>query len=168
MPSRTFQNLNTAKKQRVQDALLTEFSHHSLPDAEVARIIKHAAISRGAFYKYFTDLTDAYTYLLKEVMEEIHTPIPAKNQHLSGEDYYQLVVDFVDRVQQSPYYEFVRYHFLTNEAVLMVRRSPLNYGDLEWAVMTLCHATINECLQDPTDQAGALKRLETVLHKLTK
>ena len=61
MPSRTFQNLKDEKKQRVTAALLTEFSQHSLPDAEVARIIKQAGISRGAFYKYFPDLTPTCT-----------------------------------------------------------------------------------------------------------
>lgn len=63
MVKETFTNLDEHKKQRVTQALLHEFSQHSLADAQVARIVKEANIARGAFYKYFTDLTDAYLYL---------------------------------------------------------------------------------------------------------
>lgn len=164
MPNRTFQNLKHEKKQRVTDALLTEFSQHSLPDAEVARIIKQADISRGAFYKYFTDLTDAYLYLYAAVMDEIHAPITTGD--LTAQDYYQMVADFVDRVHHSSYYDFIRRHFLTNEGILPVRRTVEPRGDTEWAVMALCHTTINECLQDPAGQAMALTRLKKILERL--
>ena len=168
MPSRTFQKLKAEKKQRVTAALLAEFSQHSLPDAEVARIIKQAGISRGAFYKYFPDLTDAYLYLFAAVMDEVHAPITATDRPLGAQDYYQMVADFVDRVHHSPYYDFIRSHFLTNEGVLPVRRAAEPRGDIEWAVMALCHATINECLQDPAEQAGTLTRLNKILNKLLK
>lgn len=166
MPSRTFQKLKDEKKQRVTAALLTEFSQHSLPDAEVARIIKQAGISRGAFYKYFPDLTDAYLYLFSTVMDEVHAPITAAGRQLTARDYYRMVADFVDRVHHSPYYDFIRRHFLINEGVLPVRRAAEPRGDTEWAVMALCHTTINECLQDPTGQVVALIRLRKILEKL--
>lgn len=168
MPSRTFQNLKAEKKQRVTAALLTEFSQHSLPDAEVARIIKQAGISRGAFYKYFPDLTDAYLYLFATVMDEVHAPITAAGRQLSAQDYYQMVAAFVDRVHHSPYCDFIRRHFLTNEGVLPVRRAAEPRSATEWAVMALCHTTINECLQDPAGQAQALTRLKEILNKLLK
>lgn len=53
MPSSTFTNLPSAKRERIRAALLAEFSQHSLADAQVARIIAAAQIARGAFYKYF-------------------------------------------------------------------------------------------------------------------
>ena len=62
MVKQTFFNLPDEKKQRVTTALLHEFSNHPLPDAQVARIVTEAEIARGAFYKYFDDLTDAYAY----------------------------------------------------------------------------------------------------------
>lgn len=167
MPSRTFQNLKDPKKQRIRNALLTEFSHYSLPDAEVARIIKQAGISRGAFYKYFADLTDAYLYLFQDVMAAIHAPVNDDQRRLTVQDYYQMVATFVDRVHHSPYYDFVRRHFLTNEGILAVRQAAMPHGDTEWAVMALCHATINECLQDPNKQTVALERLKKLLHNLT-
>ena len=166
MPSHTFQNLNDEKKQRITAALLTEFSQHNLPDAEVARIIKQAKISRGAFYKYFTDLADAYLYLFTVVMAKIHAPITDRGDHLTAEDYYQMVAKFVDRVHTSPYYACIRRHFLTNEGVLPERQTAEPRNETEWAVMTLCHATINECLQDPARRGAALTRLKHTLEKI--
>ena len=61
----TFQHLDQTKQQRVLAALVTEFSQHPLAQAQVARIVKQADIARGAFYKYFSDLTDAYQYAFK-------------------------------------------------------------------------------------------------------
>lgn len=63
MPSSTFTNLPDEKRQRIEAALLNEFSNHTLATAQVARIVKDAQIARGAFYKYFDNLTDAYSYM---------------------------------------------------------------------------------------------------------
>ena len=60
MVSTTFKNLAPDKQARIQSGLLNEFSAHPLADAQVARIVQQAQIARGAVYKYFTDLTDAY------------------------------------------------------------------------------------------------------------
>lgn len=165
MPSRTFKNLKDEKKQRITTALLDEFSQHNLPDAEVARIIKQAEISRGAFYKYFTDLADAYLYLFAVVMTKIHAPLTDQASQPTAADYYRMVADFVDRVHRSPYRDYIRRHFLTNVGVLPLRQTAAPRNDTEWTVMTLCHATINECFRDPAGQTTALARLKRVLEK---
>ena len=63
MVSETFINLSDEKKQKIEGALLKEFSTYPLAKAQVARIVKDAGIARGAFYKYFGDLKDSYIYL---------------------------------------------------------------------------------------------------------
>ncbi len=65
MPSSTFEHLSEKKKNTIILALLHEFSEVSLSKAQVAPIVKDAEIARGAFYKYFSDLTDAYIFLYK-------------------------------------------------------------------------------------------------------
>lgn len=72
MVKATFTRLPEVKKKRVTEALLNEFSHHALTDSQVARIVKDAGIARGAFYKYFDDLTDAYMYLYRIAIQDIH------------------------------------------------------------------------------------------------
>ncbi|MEM5031883.1 hypothetical protein AAEZ42_05215 [Limosilactobacillus fermentum] len=49
MPSSTFTNLPDEKRQRIEAALLNEFSNHTLATAQVARIVKDAQIARGPF-----------------------------------------------------------------------------------------------------------------------
>ena len=64
MVKKTFINLNSAKKQKIEQVMLDEFSNYDLNQANVARIVKEAGIARGAFYTYFDDLEDAYLYCL--------------------------------------------------------------------------------------------------------
>lgn len=72
MVTKTFENLKTAKQQQVYDALVAEFTTYALIDAQVARIIKRANISRGSFYTYFTDLNDAYRWVFRQIMSQVH------------------------------------------------------------------------------------------------
>lgn len=94
MPSTTFLNLNEDKKQKITQSLLLEFSNHSVSEAQVTRIVKEAGIARGAFYKYFNDLQDAYTYLYQQAMVEIHEKITNSNQILSAEEYRKQIKEF--------------------------------------------------------------------------
>lgn len=64
--------IKTEKKQNLKTALIDEFSVYSIADAQVARIVAQANISRGSFYTYFEDLYDAYEWVFELVMDEIH------------------------------------------------------------------------------------------------
>ena len=152
MPSTTFENLNLQKKELITNALLTEFSQHSLASAQVARIVKQAGIARGAFYKYFTDLTEAYQYLYQVAILEIHTPIKA----------------FVDEINGSKYRDFMRFHFQTNEGLLRDNTQPQIkiHSAQEWSVMVLSHETIKDCLLQPDKQNEAIERLSKALTAL--
>lgn len=165
LPSTTFENLSLQKKEVITNALLTEFSQHSLASAQVARIVKQAKIARGAFYKYFTDLTEAYQYLYQVAILEIHTPITRSNRILAASDYVKQIKDFVDEVNGSKYRTFMRLHFQTNEGLLRdnVRPQIKIHNAQEWSVMVLSHETIKDCLLQPDKQAEAIERLSKVL-----
>ena len=49
MAKQTFKNLPLAKRKRIEDVLLEEFSTYPLADAQVSHIVKKADIARGAF-----------------------------------------------------------------------------------------------------------------------
>ncbi|WWL93967.1 hypothetical protein V6R94_10640 [Pediococcus acidilactici] len=49
MPSETLVKLKPTKKAAIETALLSEFSRYPVAEAQVARIVKDAGISRGAF-----------------------------------------------------------------------------------------------------------------------
>lgn len=167
MPSTTFDHLSAEKKNRVTAALLTEFSAHSLAEAQVARIVTTAGIARGAFYKYFADLTDAYQYLYRVALREIHRDAGGDaRQTFDADRIYQGVVDFVDQINDSQYYAFIRRHYAENESLLPVPPVAPQLPALAWAAMVLSHAAIKEILLQPADEAAVCARLQTTLKSL--
>ena len=154
MPSQTFENLPQSKQALVRQALLEEFSNHDLADAQVARIVKNAQIARGAFYRYFTDLTAAY---------RIRT-----HRLLTAEEYVAQVTAFLEQVTASPYYELIQRHYAVNEALLHTQAVPRlrPTSATEWAVMVLVHETIKEALWQPQDSSQAVQRLAAALTAL--
>lgn len=171
MPTQTFLNLPDAKQERIFQALLTEFSQYSLADAQVARIVKSAHIARGAFYKYFTDLTDAYHYLYHRAIMAIHKPLHAlMRSNLQATDYMQFVHLFVATAKKSRYYDLVKLHFEKNEALLSLNQTgtsmPAPYTGQQWAIQVLCHTAIKEVLVHPEQTDKYLDFLEIALKRL--
>ncbi len=67
MPKKTFENLETGKKNRIYEAALNEFSRTRFESSKVSNIIKEAGIPRGSFYQYFEDKFDLYLYIFDEI-----------------------------------------------------------------------------------------------------
>ena len=70
MPRPTFDNLPEDKRQRVLDALTAEFAARPYSRASVDRVTAAAGVSKGSFYQYFEDKRDAYTYLVRELLNQ--------------------------------------------------------------------------------------------------
>lgn len=159
MPSTTFLNLNEDKKKKIVHSLLQEFSSHSISEAQVARIVKKAGIARGAFYKYFADLQDAYIYLYQHAMVEIHDKISRSGRMLSAKEYRQQTEEFLSAVNGSPYKDLIRLHFQINENVVKPSQSkaPQARSSREWGVMVLSHEAIKECLEDPESESQIIE-----------
>lgn len=167
MPTTTFEHLAPAKRARITTALLTEFSAHPLADAQVARIVKEADIARGAFYKYFADLTDAYQYLYAIAMTAVHHDVPTAIQAYDATAFYTAVVHFVDHATASRYDALIQRHFTQNEGLLPATQgvSP-QIPTSVWAAMVLSHATIKEIMQHPDQRTTSLARLRAALTAL--
>lgn len=69
MPTDTFFNLPTGKREAIITAAKREFARMPFPEASIARIVQDASISRGSFYQYFADKEDLFFYLLNEDSE---------------------------------------------------------------------------------------------------
>lgn len=67
----TFYNLPDAKRQRIIDAIVVEFSNTEDEKVSINRIIKRANISRGSFYQYFDDKVDLVEVLLKSFVDRV-------------------------------------------------------------------------------------------------
>jgi TetR/AcrR family transcriptional regulator len=62
MPKDTFFNLDEAKRNRIFEAAVDEFSQRRFSEASINQVVKNAGISRGSFYQYFQNKEDLYLY----------------------------------------------------------------------------------------------------------
>lgn len=167
MVSATFMHLNADKQARILAALNQEFSAHPVAEAQVARIVASAGIARGAFYKYFTDLTDAYRYLFGSALRTIHVGLHvATAGGFDAANYLANTRQFLVGVQVSPYRALMVMHFKTNEAVLPARPTPPTPDAAAWAAEVLCHQTIKDVLLAPATAEARLEQLAATLQIL--
>lgn len=160
MATPTFNHLPAPKRERILVAARTEFSHYSLAEAQVARIIKDAQISRGAFYKYFTDLKDAYHTVFQEAMATIHAPI--SHAITSPRE----LTRFVTAILGSPYAAFLRLYFTVNEGVIDAHPTLTGLAPVEWAATVLAHETVRAILVTPTNKQSLIHRYATAINHL--
>jgi AcrR family transcriptional regulator len=64
MPSDTFLNLSSEKRERIIQKCYEEFSQNSFREASVSKIVSDLGIAKGSIYKYFKDKQDLYFYLI--------------------------------------------------------------------------------------------------------
>lgn len=165
MPTTTFEHLNNLKKQRIEQALLIEFSHYSINDAQVARIVKKAEIARGAFYKYFDNLEDAYQYLLNKAFKELHNDLSLENFQDSS-----FLIDkmkkFIAEANSSSYFDLFRMHFKSNEQLLHPFISTIKFTKKEWIIFTLSHETLREIFLDYPHHTFYLNRFANIIQNM--
>ena len=71
MVKQTFYNLPETKRERIYQAIKTEFNRVPLDKVSINSIIKEANISRGSFYQYFDDKGDLYDIFADKIMDSI-------------------------------------------------------------------------------------------------
>lgn len=71
MIKQTFYNLPKTKRERIYQAIKTEFDRVPLDKISINSIIKEANISRGSFYQYFDDKGDLYDIFADKIMDSI-------------------------------------------------------------------------------------------------
>ncbi|MCA6766532.1 TetR/AcrR family transcriptional regulator [Enterococcus hirae] len=112
MPKSTFLNLPNEKKQRLIEILLENFSARHISQVKVADIVEDMAMSRGAFYKYFEDLEDAYTYTIQYYSIQIHRDI-LKYISQNKQDFFQRIENYLawcsELEQKSSYWQAIRF-----------------------------------------------------------
>lgn len=173
MPTSTFLNLKPEKKQTVTQAILQEFSAYPFADAQVARIVKTAGIARGAFYKYFADLADAYVYIYGVAMRDIHQQIHVQDTPgYDADGYLAYAEQFLASLADNPYSALIKRHFTENEGAVAIPtalNSPEQLAELaapDWAATILSHEVIRQVMLYPRLHDTLLKKFATTLHQL--
>jgi len=127
MPKETFQNLPEEKKEHIESILLDKFYNQHISQVKVSEIVDAMQMSRGAFYKYFQDLEDAYTYLIQRYTIQIHGDILTsikqyKQDFFLGIENFLIQCNKLDR--DSHYWHILRLLTQNNQA-LTAKRKPL-------------------------------------------
>lgn len=65
MPTDTFFNLSNEKKNRVLEAVISQFANKGYSKASVTQIVDDAKIAKGSFYQYFIDKKTLYKYIVQ-------------------------------------------------------------------------------------------------------
>ncbi len=121
MPSSTFRNLPADKRQHIVAALLDEFCAYPLSEAKISRIVVKAAIPRGSFYVYFSDMFDAYRTVLAEALTEVDAGLDteiARHPDDTLAAVYDYTKRFIAKLSHSPYRDLYTMHWLINRAYL--------------------------------------------------
>ncbi|RHW51819.1 TetR/AcrR family transcriptional regulator [Bombilactobacillus bombi] len=169
MPSSTFTNLKPEKRQRIFQALLTEFSQYPLSQSQVARIVKQADIARGSFYKYFTNLLDAYQYVLQQSIFQLHTKLAQKltvdNQDTIA-NFYHYTVEFAHQLKTSQYKDFYRLFWQENQYYLQSHAAIEMTNFKFFQHLTLKVA--NQAIKNPRQNQVIIQLLRQVSHEAIK
>lgn len=100
MPKETFFNLKEAKRDKIEKALINEFSRVSFEQASISNIVAEAEIPRGSFYQYFEDKEDAIKYVIEKFIRIEHKKM---NQFLidSNKDIFEAIFKFYNYMIES-------------------------------------------------------------------
>ncbi|MEM1411514.1 MAG: TetR/AcrR family transcriptional regulator [Pseudomonadota bacterium] len=69
MPTSTYHNLGTEKRDRLLRAAIIEFAEHDYASAKLDRIAARSKIPKGSFYQYFRGKEALYVHVVKHALD---------------------------------------------------------------------------------------------------
>lgn len=129
MPTTTYFNLSSQKRQRIEDAVKKEFARVSLIDMSVKNIVNDASIARGSFYQYFETREDLINYMLgKEFDKESENFLKILQE--SNKDIfkatYEYLVQILDKQKNNSSYYINIFQYLNETKI-----QPLKMIDID-------------------------------------
>ena len=100
MPKETFFRLKEEKRQKIENALIDEFSSGSFEEASISNIIIKAGIPRGSFYQYFEDKYDAVKYIIKKFLDLEHKKMQQLLKETNG-DIFETTIKIYDYMVEN-------------------------------------------------------------------
>ena len=129
MPTTTYFNLSSQKRQRIEDAVKKEFARVPLIDMSVKNIVNDASIARGSFYQYFETREDLINYMLgKEFNKESENFLKILQE--SNKDIfkatYEYLVQILDKQKNNSSYYINIFQYLNETKI-----QPLKMIDID-------------------------------------
>lgn len=98
MPSTTFFNLPSEKREKLLAAARAEFARVPYAEASINKMIQAADIPRGSFYMYFRDKEELFRYLMGEWSRQLTALLEELLEMRQG-DIFAAFLDLFDRIQ---------------------------------------------------------------------
>lgn len=98
MPSTTFFNLPSEKREKLLAAARAEFARVPYAEASINKMIQAADIPRGSFYMYFRDKEELFRYLMGEWSRQLTALLEGLLEMRQG-DIFAAFLDLFDRIQ---------------------------------------------------------------------
>lgn len=98
MPSTTFFNLPSEKREKLLAAARAEFARVPYAEASINKMIQAADIPRGSFYMYFRDKEELFLYLMGEWSRQLTALLEELLERRQG-DIFAAFLDLFDRIQ---------------------------------------------------------------------
>lgn len=129
MPTTTYFNLSSQKRQRIEDAVKKEFARVPLIDMSVKNVVNDASIARGSFYQYFETREDLINYMLgKEFDKESENFLKILQE--SNKDIfkatYEYLVQILDKQKNNSSYYINIFQYLNETKI-----QPLKMIDID-------------------------------------
>ncbi len=153
MPKETFQNLSVEKKAHIEQILLENFYNRHVSQVKVSEIVEAMQMSRGAFYKYFQDLEDAYTYLIHKCSISVHNAILLSIQQ-HEQDFFlgieQFLIHCSELDRNSDYWKKLQLLTQNNELQAMKRTkmSPNSPMVKQWLTLLSANQFVMDSLEE--------------------
>lgn len=131
MPKETFLNLKQEKRERIEKALIKEFSKGTFEEASVSNIIAEAKIPRGSFYQYFEDKEDAIKYVIQKFVMLEHEKVYNFLIETNGDIFETSIKIFDHMMESSLQYENVR---MAKNVLQELRKNNINIFDNDYGL----------------------------------
>ena len=108
MPKDTFFNLKSEKREKIENAIIEEFTKNSFEQLSISNIIQRAQIPRGSFYQYFEDKKDAVQYIIQKFIISEHEKVWELLQETNG-DIFETAIGVYDYMTNASELELVKH-----------------------------------------------------------
>ncbi|MGC9195269.1 MAG: TetR/AcrR family transcriptional regulator [Syntrophobacteraceae bacterium] len=84
----TFKKLDKAKKARILDGAVEEFSRHGFRQASLNRMVESVGIAKGSIFQYFGSKEGLFTVIFDYAVELVRQSLRQVKKETSGEDFF--------------------------------------------------------------------------------
>lgn len=90
-PRDTFKKLDNAKKSKILDAAVDEFSMHGFRQASVNRMVEKIGIAKGSLFQYFGNKEGLFNVIFNYAVELVRQSLRQVKKETAGEDFFEKI-----------------------------------------------------------------------------